>query len=98
MVHELKYLGTVLKDNLGCFVRYKEEKIKQAGKMANITYSVIYASLSLGHISEDYDCEGLLEEWGILTGATVLCWTRSELKKLQKIENCLWHMILGAPG
>ena len=34
----------------------------------------------------------------VLTGASVLCWTRSELEVLQRIENGVWCMMLGAPG
>ena len=34
----------------------------------------------------------------MLMGTSVLCWTRSELKVLQNIENGMWQMMLGAPG
>ena len=34
----------------------------------------------------------------VLMGASVLCWTRSKLELLQRIENGVWRAMLGAPG
>ena len=34
----------------------------------------------------------------VLMGASVLCWTRSELEVLQIIENGVFRVMLGAPG
>ena len=36
----------------------------------------------------------------VLTGASVLCWTRSELEVLQRIENGVWRLAsdAGSPG
>ena len=44
VVREVKYLGIVINDNTRCFRRHKEEKIKQARRMANMTFSVMHKS------------------------------------------------------
>ena len=44
MVNELKYSGVIINNTSGCFRRHKEEKIKQARRMANMTYSVVHRS------------------------------------------------------
>ena len=44
MVHELMYLEIFVNDNAVCFKIHKKEKIKQARKMANMTYSVMHKS------------------------------------------------------
>ena len=44
MVHKLKYLGIIVNDKTKCFKRHKEETIKQARKIANMTDSVMHKS------------------------------------------------------
>ena len=54
--------------------------------MANMTYSVMHKSCNKIMIGKVY--------WksAVLTGASVLCWTRSELEVLQRIENGVWQV------
>ena len=84
-MHELKYLGIVINDNVRCFKRHKEEKIRQARKMANMTYSVMHKSCNKIMIGKVYWKSVVL--LAVLAGTSVLCWTKSELEMLQKIEN-----------
>ena len=64
--------------------------------MANMTYSVMHISCNKIMIGNVYWKSVVLP--AVLTGTSVLCWTRSELEVLQKIENGVWRMMLGAPG
>ena len=81
LVRELKYLGIAINDNTQCFRRHKEEKIKQARRMANMTYSVMHKSCNKIMTGKVYWKSVVLP--AVLTGASVLCWTRSELEVLQ---------------
>lgn len=40
----IKYLGVTINDTVNCFKEYKKEKLTQATKMSNVTYSVIARS------------------------------------------------------
>ena len=42
VVNELKYLGVIINNTSGCFIRHKEEKIKRARRMATVTHSVVH--------------------------------------------------------
>ena len=61
-----------------------------------MTYSVMHKSCNKIVIGKVYWKSVVLP--AVLTGASVLCWTRSELEMLQRIENGVWHVMLGAPG
>ena len=34
----------------------------------------------------------------VLMGTSVVCWNKGEIEKLQRIENGVWRVILGAPS
>ena len=58
-----------------------------------MTYSVMHKSCNKIMIRKVYWKSMVLPV--VLTGASVLCWTRSELEMLQRIEN---GVMLSAPG
>ena len=41
VVEQLIYLGVTVANKRNCFLQHKKEKIMQARKMANLTYSII---------------------------------------------------------
>ena len=54
VVEQWKYLGVTVIDKQDCFLQYKKEKIMQARKMANLTYSIIAHSCSKILIRKTY--------------------------------------------
>ena len=64
--------------------------------MANMTYSVMHKSCNKIVIGKVYWKSVVLSS--VLVGASALCWTKSELVVLQRIENGVWWTMLGAPG
>ena len=68
----------------------------QARRMANMTYSVMHESCNNIMIGKVYWKSLVLP--AVLTGASVLCWTRSELEMLQRIENEVWRVMQGTDG
>ena len=79
-----------------CFKRHKEEKSKQARKMANMTNSVMHKSCNKIMIGKVYWKSVVLPS--VLMGASVICWTKLELEVLQRIEYGVWQTMLGVPG
>ena len=78
-----------------CSLQYKKEKIMQARKMANLTYSIIAHSCSKIIIEKTYWKSVVLP--GVLYALSVLTWTRKEMDEMQPIENQVWRKMLGAP-
>ena len=85
-------MGIVINDNTRCIRRQKEENIKQARKMANMTFSVMHKTCNKIMIRKLYS------KSVVLTHISVLYWTRSDLEVLRKIESGVWQMMLGIPG
>ena len=75
---------------------HRDSKIKFARKMAGITFSIIARSCNKILIGKTYWKNVIIPS--ILSGGAVLDWTKSDLDKLQKIENMVWRQVLGAPG
>ena len=74
MVQELKYLGIIVNDKTQCFKRHKEEKIKQARKMENMTYSAMHKFFNKIMIGKVYWKSVVLPS--LLVGTSVICWTK----------------------
>ena len=77
MVKQLRYQWVTVVNKQNCFLQYKKEKIMQARKMANLTYSIIACSCSKILIGKTYWKSVVLP--GVLYGASVLTWTRKEI-------------------
>ena len=95
VVEQLRYLGVTLVNKRNCFLQYKKDKIMQARKMANLTYSIITRSCGEILIGKTYWKSVVLP--GVLYASSVLTWTRKEIDELQRIENQVWRQVLGGP-
>ena len=54
VVERLRYLGVTVVNKQNCFLQHQKEKIMQARKMANLTYSIIARSCSKILIGKTY--------------------------------------------
>ena len=57
-----------------------------------MTYSVMHKSCNKIMIGKVYWKSVVLP--AVLTGASVLCWMRSELEMLQRIEYGVWYLVV----
>ena len=94
VVDKIKYLGVEISSNTDIFKTHKEEIIKRAGNLANMTYSIISKSCNKMLIGKTYwKCvvlPSLLQCIGVMT------FTKEQIEKLQVIENTVYRKILGA--
>ena len=95
VVERIKYLGVVVCNKRDCFQQHKKEKIRQARKMVNLTYSVIARSCNKLLIGKTYWKNIVLP--GVLYASSVITWTNKENDELQRIDNQVWRQILGGP-
>ena len=65
-------------------------------KMSNIAFSVVARSCNKILIGKTYWKSVVLPS--VLTGGAVVEWNKTELEKLQRIENKVWRHVLGAPN
>ena len=94
VVTEIKYLGVTINNSRNCFKNHKNNKIKQARKLSNLTFSVISKSSNKILIGKTYWKNVAIPS--ILYGSNFITITK-ELEELQKLENQVWRHILGAP-
>ena len=87
----IKYLGIKLDDKRNMFKTHKEEMMKKANRLANLTYSIIAKSCNKVLIGKTYWKSVALPS--ILYGTSTIHLT--EIDRLQKIENCVYRKILG---
>ena len=92
---EIEYLGIKLENKRNCFKRQKELSISKAEQMANLTYPIIAQSCNKILIGKTFWKSVALPS--ILYGASILGYTKTEIEKLQIIENKVYRQILGAP-
>ena len=95
VVKQIKYLGITINDDKKCFRIHKKEAIEKADRMANITYPVISKSCNKILIGKTYWKSIVLPT--ILYGSNILGFTKTDIDKLQIIENRVYRHILGAP-
>ena len=91
----IKYLGIIINDNRNCFKKHKEKMMEKASQLANITQSVIGKSCSKILIGKTFWKTIALPS--ILYGTNIMNITKTEIEKLQRIENSVYRQILGAP-
>ena len=91
---KIKYLGININNIKNCFKDHKEEILKKAQRMANLTYSVIHKSCNKMLIGKTYWKSVVMPM--LLHGASVIDFKKEELRKLQSIENGVFRMIVGA--
>ena len=96
VVREIKYLGVKINDTSNCFKNQKLEAIAKADRMANLTYPVIAQSCHKLLIRKNYWKSVILPS--VLYGCSVIEFTKTEIEKLQIIENKVYRHILGAPS
>lgn len=95
MTDEIKYLGITVTDKNDCFKKHKERVIERARVMANMTYLIIKQSCNKILIGKTYWESVALPS--LLYGSSILGYTDTESRKLQRIENAVYRIILGAP-
>lgn len=91
---KIKYLGININNTKNCFKVHKEEIMKKAQRMANLTYSVIHKSCNKMLIGKTYWKSVVMPM--LLHGSSVIDFKKEELRKLQSIENGVLRMIVGA--
>ena len=96
VVQKIKYLGVFINDCDNHFKTHKEEKIKMGRRMANLTHSVSVRSCNKLLIGKTYWKSVVLPS--LLYASAVITWNKKELDTLQRIENNVWRVVLGAPG
>ena len=96
VVDEIRYLGVQISNSRDCFKQYKDQKIRLAQKMSNMTYSVIARSCNKMLIGKTYWKGVVLPS--VLFASSVVNWDKTAIGKLQTNENNVWRNILGCPG
>ena len=95
VVREIKYLGITLSDTNDMFKKHKENKLKLAEKLANITHSVMVKSCNRLLIGKTYwKCVAVP---AILYGSGIIEWTETEQKRLEIMQNLTCRRMLNAP-
>ena len=75
VVEQLRYMGVTVFNKRNCFLQHKKEKIMQARKIANLTYSIIAHSCSKIMIGKT-DWKSVVSP-GVLYASSVLTWTHT---------------------
>jgi hypothetical protein len=96
VVRSIKYLGIDIDDGRRYYAQHKKGKIEQARRMSLVTYSVIARCCNKLLIGKTFWKSVVLPS--VLHGSAVVIWNKTELGKLQTIENAVWRQILGAPS
>lgn len=91
---EIKNLGVTFNNAKNCFKTHKENMIKKARNLANMTYSIVHKSCNKLLIGKTYWKSVALPT--ILYGAEILNLTEKDIKTLECIENSVYRQILGA--
>ena len=91
----IKYLGITINDKKNCFQVQKEEMFSKARRLANMTYNVIEKSCSRMLIGKTYWKNVALPS--ILYGVNIIHLNKTDIGKLQRIENGVYRKILRAP-
>ena len=95
VVKEIKYLGITLSDSNDMFKTHKENKLKLAEKLANITYSVMVKSCNRLLVGKTYWKSVAVP--AILYGSGIIEWTEKEQQRLQTLQNLTCRRMLNAP-
>ena len=77
VVSSFKYLGVTLGEKKDCYQEHKEEKIKMAKRMANMTYSVVHRLCNKLMIGKTYWASVVLPS--VLFASSVITWNKKEL-------------------
>ena len=92
---KLKYLGLIIDNKRNYFKTQKEEMMKKAQKLANVTYSVIAKSCNKILIGKTFWKSVAIPS--ILHGVNMINMTETDIEKLQRIENGVYRQILCGP-
>lgn len=95
VVNNIKYLGMIIDNTREMFTTHKKKTLEKAEKMANMTYPIIAKSCNKVLVGKTYWKGVALPT--ILYGAPIVNWKESEIQKLQRIENGVGRVMLGAP-
>ena len=90
---EIKYLGIKIDNKRKMFTSQKKEMIKKAQRLANCTFSVIEKSVNKLLIGKTYWKNVALPS--VLHGIPIIDMTKTDLDKIQRIENSVYRKILG---
>ena len=91
----IKYLGIDIVNKRDMFKEQKRKMMERACKMANLTVPIIYKSCSRLLIGKTFWKSVAIPS--ILYGSSIISFTDSEIKHLQRQENKVYRSILGAP-
>jgi len=93
---EMSYLGMTIRNQRDIYARHREEKLKLAERMANISYSVMSRSCNRLLIGKTYWKSVVLPS--VLKSSQVIVWNKTEKGRMQRIENGVWRKIFDAPS
>lgn len=96
VVNKIKYLGITVVDQKDCFKKQKEEILIKANNLANQIPSILAKSCHKMIIGKHFWKNVALSS--ILHGVNVIHFSKTDIEKLQRIENKVYRMILGAPA
>ena len=96
VVDEIRYLGVVVSARRDCFRKNRMERIESAERMVNMTYSVVERSCDRLLMGKTFWKSVVLP--GVLHAGELMVWSRSELDKLQRLENGVWRQVMRAPS
>ena len=93
ITNEIKYLGVRISNSRKIFTKQKTDMISKAQRLANCTYSVIAKSVNKVLIGKTFWKHVALPS--VLHGMPIVELTKTDLAKLQRIENGVYRRILG---
>ena len=94
ITNQIKYLGVWINNKRNLFTSHKEKMIQKAQKLANLTYSIIEKSVSKILIGKTYWKNVAIPS--IFHADGILNINKTDIRKLQQIENGVYRKILGA--
>ena len=77
-----------------CFRKNREERIRLAERMANVTFSVVSRACERLLIGKTFWKSVVLP--GVLNASEVMVWNEREKERLQRIENGVWRKVMRA--
>lgn len=96
VTHEMKYLGITVTNKRNCFRAQRGKFIQKARKLANLCYPIISQSCNKILIGKTFWKSIVLPS--VLYGSSIFGYTKREINELQRIENSVYRVILGAPS
>ena len=91
VTEELRYLGVKVVPKRDCFGEKRNEKVRLARKLENLTYSVIARACDRLLVGKTFWKSVVLPS--VLSSGEVMVWSKNKRESLQRIENGVWSKV-----